>query len=67
MSVAKISEISASSAVGFEDAVKQGIARAGKTLTNIKGAWISEQKVDVEDGEVTAYRVMMKVSFVLED
>ena len=67
MSVAKISEISASSAVGFEDAVKQGIARAGKTLINIKGAWISEQKVDVEDGEVTAYRVMMKVSFVLED
>lgn len=67
MSVAKITEISASSPVGFEDAVKQGIARAGKTLTNIKGAWISEQKVDVEDGKVTTYRVMMKVSFVLED
>ena len=67
MSVAKVTEISASSPVGFEDAVKQGIARAGKTLTNIKGAWISEQKVDVEDGKVTTYRVMMKVSFVLED
>jgi flavin-binding protein dodecin len=67
VTVAKITEISASSTVGFEDAVKQGIARAGKTLTSIKGAWISEQKVDVEDGEVTAYRVMLKVSFVLED
>ena len=67
MSVAKITEISASSSVGFEDAVKQGIARAGKTLTNIKGAWISEQKVDVEDGKVATYRVTMKVSFVLED
>jgi flavin-binding protein dodecin len=66
MTVAKITEISSSSSVSFEDAVKVGIARAHKTLKNIKGAWISEQKVDVEDGNVTAYRVMMKVSFVLE-
>jgi flavin-binding protein dodecin len=67
MSIAKITEISSSSKVSFEDAVQQGIARAGKTLKNIKGAWISEHKVDVVDNKITNYRVMMKVSFVLED
>jgi flavin-binding protein dodecin len=67
MSIAKITEISSSSTVSFEDAVQQGIVRAGKTLKNIKGAWISEHKVDVADNQVTAYRVMMKVSFVLDD
>lgn len=67
MSIAKITEISSSSAVSFEDAIQQGIARAGKTLKNIKGAWISEYKVDVADNKVTAFRVMMKISFVLED
>jgi hypothetical protein len=67
MSIAKITEISSSSTVSFEDAVQQGITRAGKTLKNIKGAWISEHKVDVEDNTITAYRVMMKVSFVLDD
>jgi flavin-binding protein dodecin len=67
MSIAKITEISSSSTVSFEDAVQQGIARAGKTLKNIKGAWISEHKVDVADNQVTNYRVMMKVSFVLDD
>lgn len=67
MSVAKITEISSSSTVSFEDAIQKGIARAGKTLSNIKGAWISEYKVDVEDNKITAFRVMMKISFVLED
>ena len=67
MSVAKITEISSSSTVSFEDAIQQGIARAGKTLKNIKGAWISEYKVDVADNKITAFRVMMKISFVLED
>ena len=67
MSIAKITEISSSSTVSFEDAVQQGIARASKTLKNIKGAWISEHKVDVANNQVTNYRVMMKVSFVLED
>jgi len=67
MSIAKITEISSSSKVSFEDAVQQGIARAGQTLKNIKGAWISEHKVDVVDNKITNYRVMMKVSFVLED
>jgi len=67
MSVAKVSEISASSTKSFDDAVKVGIARAHKTLHNITGAWVSEMKVDVADGEVSAYRVNMKVTFVLSD
>jgi flavin-binding protein dodecin len=67
MSIAKITEISSSSTVSFEDAIQQGIARASKTLKNIKGAWISEHKVDVENNKITSYRVMMKVSFILED
>ena len=60
-------EITASSEVSFDDAVKVGIARASKTLKNIKGAWINEQTVDVENGEVKSYRVNMKVTFVLDD
>jgi len=67
MSVAKVTEISASSNTSFEDAVQKGIDRADKTLDKVKGAWISEMKVDVEDGKVTAYRVNMKVTFILKD
>ena len=67
MSVAKVTEISASSPTSFDDAVKVGIARANKTLDNISGAWVSEMKCDVSDGQVTAYRVNMKVTFVLTD
>ena len=67
MSVARVTEITASSARSFEDSVKQGIKRANKTLDKVKGAWIQEQTVVVEDGEITEYRVNMKVSFVLKD
>ena len=67
MSVAKVTEISSSSATSFEDAIADGIDRANKTLDKVKGAWISEMKVDVKDGKVTAYRVNMKVTFVLKD
>jgi len=67
MSVAKVSEISSSSTVSFDDAVKTGLARAGKTLKNIKGAWINEQSVVVDDNAITEYRVNMKVTFVLND
>jgi flavin-binding protein dodecin len=67
MSVAKVTEITASSAESFEDAVRQGIKRADKTLDKIRGAWIKEMKVDVEDGDVVAYRVDMKVTFLLKD
>ncbi len=67
MSVAKVTEISASSKTSFEDAVAKGIDRANKTLDRVKGAWVNEFKVDVEDGKVTAYRVNMKVTFILKD
>jgi len=67
MSVAKVTEITASSTVSFDDAVKIGIARADKTLKNIRGAWINEQTLEVKNGQITTYRVNMKVTFVLDD
>jgi hypothetical protein len=67
MSVAKVSEISATSTVSFEDALKQGIARATKTLRNVKSAWVKEQHVQVSNGLVAEYRVNMMVTFVLDD
>jgi flavin-binding protein dodecin len=67
MSVAKVTEISSSSPDSFEDAIATGIDRANKTLDKVKGAWVSELKVDVDDGKVVAYRVNMKVTFVLKD
>lgn len=67
MSVAKVTEIIAASNKSFEDAIVQGIARANKTLDNVKGAWVKEQKVDVEGGKIVEYRVAMLVTFVLKD
>ncbi len=67
MSVAKVSEISATSPKSFEDAIQQGLVRAGKTLRNIRGAWIKEQHVRVTEGKVTEYQVNMMVTFVLDD
>ncbi|MGI9234022.1 MAG: dodecin family protein [Woeseiaceae bacterium] len=66
MSVAKTSEISASSSKSFEDAIRKGIGKMSKTVNNIEGAWIKEQKVVVDKGEVTEYRVTMKVTFVVK-
>lgn len=67
MSVAKVSEIISSSPKSFEDAVATGIRRAHKTLKNVRGAWIAEQKVRVEKGKITEFRVTMRVTFVLTD
>jgi flavin-binding protein dodecin len=67
MSVARVTEITSSSTKSFEDAIEQGIARAAKTLKNVEGAWIQEQKVVVENGKIAAYRVNMKVTFILTD
>jgi dodecin len=68
MSVARVTEIKASSTRSFEDALKQGVARASKTLKNVKSAWVENQEVLVnEKGEVTEYRVQLKVTFILED
>jgi flavin-binding protein dodecin len=66
-SVAKVSEISARSEKSFDDAIKVGLARAGKTLRNITSAWIKEQRLDVKNGAVTGYQVNMMVTFVLDD
>jgi len=66
MTVARITEISSISAESFEDAVKQGVARANKTLKNVKGAWVKDQEVTVDKGKVTGYKVILKVTFVLE-
>lgn len=67
MSIAKITEISATSKVSFEDAIKKGIARANETLKNISGAWVAEQKVKVDNGNIVEWRVIMRVTFVLND
>jgi len=67
MAIAKVTEIIASSPKSFEDAVQKGIARADKTLKNVRGAWIASQKVDIEKGKIKEYRVTMRVTFVLRD
>lgn len=67
MSVAKVSEISATSSKSFEDAINQGLSRASKTLRHIRGAWIKEQHVRCEEGRVTEYQVNMMVTFVLDE
>lgn len=67
MSVARVTEISSTSDVSFEDAIKQGISRASKTLRNVKGAWIKEQQIDLENDRITRYRVNMLVTFILDD
>ena len=67
MSVAKVSEISATSKKSFEDAIQLGLSRASKTLRNVRGAWIKEQRVWVEKGKIIEYQVNMMVTFVLDD
>ena len=67
MSVAKVTEIIASSSKSFDDAVETGIERASKTLKGITGAWVADQKVTVKDGKIDEYRVVMRVTFVLDD
>ena len=66
MKVAKVIEISAESDVSFEAAIHNGIAKASESVHNIKGAWVKEQKVSVENGRVTKYRVDLKVTFVMD-
>jgi len=67
MSVAKVSEISATSAKSFDDAIQQGLSRANKTLRDIQRAWVKEQHVRFANGRITEYQVNMLVTFVLED
>lgn len=67
MSVAKVTEITASSTKSFEDAIQTGITRAAKTLDQVQGAWIQDHEVQVSEGKITEYRVRMKITFVLKD
>jgi len=67
MSVAKVSEISVTSTKSFQDAIEQGIARAHKTLRNVRSAWIKEQHVRVRKGAIAEYQVNMMVTFVIDD
>ncbi|AGP49906.1 dodecin domain-containing protein [Psychrobacter sp. ANT_H56B] len=67
MTIAKNIEISSTSESSFEDAIQQGIERISKTVNNVEGAWIKEQKVGVTDGKISKYHVIMIVSFVIND
>lgn len=67
MSVAKVTEIIASSKTGFDDAVAKGVKRASKTLKGVTGAWVQSQQAVVKDGKITEYRVNLKVTFILKD
>ena len=67
MAVARVTEISSTSPKSFDDAVQKGVARAAKTLRNVRGAWVKEQRIDVTDGKITEYQVNLMVTFVLDD
>lgn len=67
MSVARNTEISATSTQSFEDAIRQGLSRATKTLRNVRAAWIKEQEVTVDNDQITGFKVVMVVTFVLDD
>jgi dodecin len=66
MSVAKVIEISSQHPKSFEEAIRQGIQRAADTVSGIRGAWVSEQQVEVQDGRITGYRVNLRITFLLE-
>jgi len=67
VSIAKVSEISATSSTSFEDAIQHGIARANKTLRNVRSAWVKEQQIRVKEGTITEYQVNLMVTFVIDD
>jgi flavin-binding protein dodecin len=67
MAIARVTEITAGSKKSFDDAVQRGLARAGKTLKNVTGAWIQDMTVEVDKGKISEYRVNMKVTFILEE
>jgi len=66
MTIAKIIEISSDSSISFQDAIESGIKRAERTVHNVKGAWIAEQKLTIDSGKITNYRVIMRISFVID-
>jgi dodecin len=66
MSIARVTELSATSEQSFEDAINQGVNRATSTLRNVESAWIKDMNVMIENGNITAYKVNMAITFVLE-
>ena len=67
MAVARVTELSATSRESFDDAIRQGVARATKTLRNVTSAWVKEQRVEIQDNQIVEYQVNMLVTFVLDD
>lgn len=67
MSIARITEISSTSTKSFEDAIQSAVARATKTLRNVRGAWVKEQQIKIEDGKIVEYQVNLMITFVLEE
>ncbi|HVF43359.1 MAG TPA: dodecin family protein [Pyrinomonadaceae bacterium] len=67
MSIARITEISSTSTKSFEDAIQSAVSRATKTLRNVRGAWVKEQQIKIEDGKIVEYQVNLMITFVLED
>jgi flavin-binding protein dodecin len=67
MSVAKVSEIIASSKKSMDDALKEGIQRANKTLKNVQSAWVKDQSVQIKNGKIDQYRVALMITFILDD
>lgn len=67
MAVARVTEISSTSSKSFDDAIQQGVARATKTLRNVRSAWVKEQRVDIRDDRIAEYQVNLMVTFVLDD
>ncbi|MGH3148886.1 MAG: dodecin family protein [Rubrobacter sp.] len=66
MAVARVTEISATSETSFEDAINQGVARATSTLRGVEGAWVKDQNIAIEDGNIVGYKVNLEITFVLE-
>ena len=67
MTIARITEVISSSPISFDDAVQVGVERAARTLENVRGAWVQDQKVTVENGVISEFRVTLKITFVLND
>ncbi len=67
MAVARVTEIISSSKKSFDHAIKKGVKRASRTLRNVQSAWVKDQNVIIEDGEVVEYRVLLKITFILAD
>jgi dodecin len=67
MSVARVTELSATSQTGFEDAINQAVARATKTLRGVEGAWVKDQNVLIEDGNIKGYKVNLEITFMLDE